>query len=469
MRSSELFAPSGQADALPTFAVTAGSLAAYALFGWAPLRAVDRVRGSMTVYAVCCVALAAVYAVTSLPVLSDASGARAFLLVLRGFLGVTTLVSWFALLGDRPRLFQVSAIAVAFAATALADLAFLALQAAVGFALLVALPLLSLGAYRVVARKRSGAGAAAAAPAGAAADAAVGDAEPSRAASGGVARVLGSPILFCLLAGAVLGCIQGVGADLVLAHEQLAGGYVANNLLVAAALAIAAALVGGGAAFAHDGDDARLLAYARLTVIVALVLALCLANVLMMSGTFVSLTAAKLIGALLLAYAWFAACARPGARAVRALARMLVCWQVAAALLQAAVMAMAGEGPVQVVNVIVVILLGAVLVMQLFPLFLSSRPATFPTGPSNGQTRSQALSISADEADLALVERFADEYGLTPRERELLGFFAQGYSVAYASEQLVLSPYTVRTHLRNIYVKTDTHSRDDLLALLKTY
>ena len=152
----------------------------------------------------------------------------------------------------------------------------------------------------------------------------------------------------------------------------------------------------------------------------ALVLALCLANVLMMSGTFVSLTAAKLIGALLLAYAWFAACARPGARAVRALTRMLVCWQVAAALLQAAVMAMAGEGPVQV-------------------------------------------------ADLALVERFADEYGLTPRERELLGFFAQGYSVAYASEQLVLSPYTVRTHLRNIYVKTDTHSRDDLLALLKTY
>ena len=132
MRSSELFAPSGQADALPTFAVTAGSLAAYALFGWAPLRAVDRLRGSMPVYAVCCVALAAVYAVTSLPVLSDASGARAFLLVLRGFLGVTTLVSWFALLGDRPRLFQVSAIAVAFAATALADLAFLALQAAVG-------------------------------------------------------------------------------------------------------------------------------------------------------------------------------------------------------------------------------------------------------------------------------------------------------------------------------------------------
>ena len=223
--------------------MTAGSLAAYALFGWAPLRAVDRVRGSMPVYAVCCVALAAVYAVTSLPVLSDASGARALLLVLRGFLGVTTLVSWFALLGDRPRLFQVSAIAVAFAATALADLAFLALQAAVGFALLVALPLLSLGAYRVVARKRSGAGAAAAAPAGAASAAAVGDAEPSRAASGGVARVLGSPILFCLLAGAVLGCIQGVGADLVLAHEQLAGGYVANNLLVAAALAIAAALV----------------------------------------------------------------------------------------------------------------------------------------------------------------------------------------------------------------------------------
>ena len=76
------------------------------------------------------------------------------------------------------------------------------------------------------------------------------------------------------------------------------------------------------------------------------------------------------------------------------------------------------------------------------------------------ERRSHHTSHTAAMKDLAT---------LTPRERELLGFFAQGYSVAYASEQLVLSPYTVRTHLRNIYVKTDTHSRDDLLALLKTY
>lgn len=449
MRSSELFVPSGQADALPTFAVTAGSLIAYALFGWAPSRWVDRVRGSMPLYAACCVALAAVYAATSLPVFSNAFGVRALLLVLRGFLGVAALVCWFALLGDRPRLFQVAVIAVALAACALADLAFLALQAVVGFVLLAALPSLSLGVYRFVAKTRGGTQAAE-----------TSSDPPSEASGADMARVLGSPILFCLLVGAVMGCIQGVGADLVLAHDQLARGYVANNLLVAVALAVAGVLVGVGAKFAPDGDDARLLAYVRLTVIVVLVLALCLANVLMMSGTFVSLTAAKLIGALVLAYAWFAAVARPGTRPIREFARMLACWQAAAVLFQIAIMALAGEGPVQAVNVVVVILLGIVLVMQLFPLFLSGRSSS----PSGGQ----ALAASVEDADLALVERFAEEYGLTPRERELLGFFAQGYSVAYASEQLVLSPYTVRTHLRNIYVKTDTHSRDELVALLKT-
>ena len=254
MRSSELFAPSGQADALPTFAVTAGSLAAYAVQVGegcarsiacgvdARLRRLLRrvgggVRGDVPAGAVGRFRRAGALArAARLPGRDDP----------RELVRVAGRSS--------APLFQVSAIAVAFAATALADLAFLALQAAVVCAAGGAAPAL-LKAYRVVARKRSGAGRGCSRAGRCGLCRSRRRRQPSRRIGRRGARVgLSHPVLPA--GGAVLGCIQGVGADLVLAHEQLAGGYVANSLLVAAALAIAAALV-SGAAFAHDGDDAR--------------------------------------------------------------------------------------------------------------------------------------------------------------------------------------------------------------------
>ncbi|MFQ9180869.1 MAG: hypothetical protein ACLR3C_13935 [Eggerthella lenta] len=167
--------------------------------------------------AVCCVALAAV-PMTSLPVLSDASGARAFLLVLRGFLGVTTLVSWFALLGDRPRLFQVSAIAVALRRPCGGSRV---PRAAGGRGVRAA------GGAAPARSGRTASSAGAPAPARLQLRRQVRlrtqpSATPAVALHRAAWRVF-SPILFCLLVGAVLGCIQGVGADLVLAHEQRPG------------------------------------------------------------------------------------------------------------------------------------------------------------------------------------------------------------------------------------------------------
>ena len=53
---------------------------------------------------------------------------------------------------------------------------------------------------------------------------------------------------------------------------------------------------------------------------------------------------------------------------------------------------------------------------------------------------------------------------LSPREREILGLLAQGLSGEKAAKQLVLSPETVRTHVRNAMTKLDASTRVHAVA-----
>jgi DNA-binding CsgD family transcriptional regulator len=48
---------------------------------------------------------------------------------------------------------------------------------------------------------------------------------------------------------------------------------------------------------------------------------------------------------------------------------------------------------------------------------------------------------------------------LTPREREVLQLVAEGHSGSIVADRLVVSPATVKTHLRNIYVKLGVAGR----------
>ena len=80
-----------------------------------------------------------------------------------------------------------------------------------------------------------------------------------------------------------------------------------------------------------------------------------------------------------------------------------------------------------------------------------------------------------DASDVLLVEaslearcdELAHTYGLTAREREVLGFLAHGHNGVYIGEELVISPNTVRTHIHNIYRKLDVTSREDILRIVR--
>jgi DNA-binding CsgD family transcriptional regulator len=54
---------------------------------------------------------------------------------------------------------------------------------------------------------------------------------------------------------------------------------------------------------------------------------------------------------------------------------------------------------------------------------------------------------------------------LTRREREILGALAEGMSGAQIAEQLVLSPETIRTHVRNAMSKLGATTRSQAVAL----
>ena len=79
-----------------------------------------------------------------------------------------------------------------------------------------------------------------------------------------------------------------------------------------------------------------------------------------------------------------------------------------------------------------------------------------------------ASDVLLGEASIeARCDELARTYGLTAREREVLGFLAHGHNGVYIGEELVISPNTVRTHIHNIYRKLDVTSREDILRLVR--
>ena len=85
-------------------------------------------------------------------------------------------------------------------------------------------------------------------------------------------------------------------------------------------------------------------------------------------------------------------------------------------------------------------------------------------GMSRAATDGENAPGNASEAAVAAV---AHEYGLTPRETEIVSLLARGRDQAFIAEYPHISVDTVKTHRRSIYRKLDIHSHQELLTLLE--
>ena len=64
-------------------------------------------------------------------------------------------------------------------------------------------------------------------------------------------------------------------------------------------------------------------------------------------------------------------------------------------------------------------------------------------------------------------EVISKEYGLSARQREVLGMLARGRNADYITEKLIISAHTAKAHIYNIYQKTGVHSRQELMDLVE--
>ena len=82
-----------------------------------------------------------------------------------------------------------------------------------------------------------------------------------------------------------------------------------------------------------------------------------------------------------------------------------------------------------------------------------------------GRRKQRALRKPRAEDSRDAIREFHEHYGLSPRESEVCEMWLTGHGLKYIQENLFISEATVKTHVRNIYHKCDTHNRAEILAL----
>lgn len=92
-----------------------------------------------------------------------------------------------------------------------------------------------------------------------------------------------------------------------------------------------------------------------------------------------------------------------------------------------------------------------------------------------GETRRPVADVAADLIDQALAQRQRAEANLShldvlsPRERQVAAWVCEDFTNRQIAAQLVISPETVKTHVRNILHKTGHPSRTELRRALSDW
>jgi DNA-binding CsgD family transcriptional regulator len=81
------------------------------------------------------------------------------------------------------------------------------------------------------------------------------------------------------------------------------------------------------------------------------------------------------------------------------------------------------------------------------------------------ENRAALMTLYDEDKGLEIDEQVLCKlYGLTRGEAALAAILMQGKSIEEASEALFISPHTARTHLKRIFMKTDTHRQTELVV-----
>ena len=99
------------------------------------------------------------------------------------------------------------------------------------------------------------------------------------------------------------------------------------------------------------------------------------------------------------------------------------------------------------------------------PLATATHAGTETAGQSDSAAQAAAAAQdSPDQNDTILMIK--DEFGLTDRETELCTLICEGKSNPDIASELFISENTVKTHIYNLFKKTNVSSRMELVALI---
>ncbi|MHB0975784.1 MAG: helix-turn-helix transcriptional regulator [Candidatus Aquicultorales bacterium] len=85
--------------------------------------------------------------------------------------------------------------------------------------------------------------------------------------------------------------------------------------------------------------------------------------------------------------------------------------------------------------------------------------------PRETQPAAARLAVMEAPSPASKIDCFASEYNLTARERQVVILLVQGRNNPFIRERLNISDNTLKTHLRNIYHKTSSKNRQQLLSI----
>lgn len=120
----------------------------------------------------------------------------------------------------------------------------------------------------------------------------------------------------------------------------------------------------------------------------------------------------------------------------------------------------------------------AVMIVSVLAYFLDDAASVFSVFPRAGLCLAWGIleiavflrrGVLAERSDGLMHPDFLQDYGITPREAEVVALVGEGLTIRGIGERMFVSEKTVETHLYNIYRKCSCRNRVELTNIVRRY